>query len=136
MSLPSTHTQVDMAIIQGSIAYEVAQDHARRGCDPGVAARHGALVGQITLAYWLFVFIPSLFWTFAGLLVIHSPIFLIWFLGMDFGALILHISLKDWRQRPVGSKTSLGLSGKVLTGLWLAWAFSLLPILVIAAVSR
>jgi hypothetical protein len=135
MSLPSAHTQVDMAIIQSGVAYTVAKDHAYRGADPGIAAHHGALVGQVTLTYWLFVFLPSLFWTFSGL-IIASPIFWLWDLGLVVGAWVLYLIMSDWRTRVIGTKGPWVLHGALWAALWTTWLVGLVPLAIIVSVTR
>lgn len=131
--LPSTAVQVDTAIIQAGVAHQVAYEHASQGADPDQATIHGTHVGGVTLAWWLFVLLPSLFWTLAGL-VIPSAVFWLWVIGLDLGAGFLWMVVNSYRHRPIGSPSPYVLPGWLWVVLWVAWGFAIWPVAVIMAV--
>lgn len=133
--LPSTAVQVDTAIIQAGVAHQVAYEHASKGADPDQATIHGTHVGGFVMAWWLFVLLPSIFWTLAGL-VIPSPIFWLWVIGLDLGAWGLWMVLKSYRHRPIGAPTPYLLPGWVWATLWVMWGFSIWPVAIFMAVVR
>ncbi len=130
--LTSARTQAEMAIIQGGIANQTAYEHARQGCDPGLAAKHGATVGSAVLAWWMFVLIPCMFFTLF-VVYMESTIYTVWLAGSWVGAVMLWRRLHHFRHRHPAVRSPYRLSGGFLSVLWTLWFLGIWPFAIIRA---